>query len=92
MLQDAVDGIVESVTGSWGVGLVAVAAGAYLLSRGGKPAAKTLIKGWFRGRDRVMEATTSARAALAEAGERIQDLYAEARAEARGETATPAGA
>lgn len=86
MLQDAIDGAVESVTGAWGFGLVAVAAGAYLLTRGGKPTAKSAIKGWFAGRDRARELTASARSSLAEASERIQDLYAEARAEARGTT------
>ena len=47
-------------------------------------AAKGAIKSWFAGRDKVKELSTSARSAFAEAGERIQDLYAEARAEARG--------
>ncbi len=87
MLQDAIDGLVESTTGMWGLGLVAVAAGAYVVTRGSKPVAKTAIKGWFGGRDKVRELTVSARGAFAEAGEKIQDLYAEARAEARGETA-----
>jgi hypothetical protein len=92
MLQDAIDGVAESVTGGWGIGLVAVAAGAFLLSRAAKPTAKSAIKGWFASRDKVRDMTTSARGALAEAGERIQDLYAEARAEARGEAATQASA
>jgi hypothetical protein len=87
MLQDAIDGVAESVTGGWGIGLVAVAAGAagaYLLARSGKPTAKSAIKGWLAGRDRAREMTMSARSALAEAGEKIQDLYAEARAEVQG--------
>lgn len=92
MLQDVIDGVVESATGGIGIGLVAVAAGALLLTRGGKPAAKTAIKGWFAGRDKLRDLSTSARSAFAEAGERIQDLYAEARAEARGENATEATA
>ena len=92
MLQDAIDGVVESVTGTWGLGLVAVAAGAFLVAKAGKPTAKSAIKGWFAGRDKVKDLTTSARGALAEAGEKIQDLYAEARAEAKGETATQASA
>jgi hypothetical protein len=85
MLQDALDGVIDSATGGWGIGLIAVAAGALLISRGGKPVAKSAIKGWFAGRDKVRELSTSARSAVAEAGERIQDLYAEARAEARGD-------
>jgi hypothetical protein len=92
MLQDAMDGVVESVTGGWGIGLVAVAAGAYLLSKGSKPTAKTAIKGWFASRDKMRDLTTSARGALAEAGEKIQDLYAEARAEARNDPAAQASA
>lgn len=91
MLQDMIDGAVESMTGTWGIGLVAVAAGAYLVSKAGKPTAKGAIKGWFAGRDKVRGLTQSARSAFAEAGEKVQDLYAEARAEARGESAiTPA--
>lgn len=92
MLQDAIDGVVESVTGTWGLGLVAVAAGAFLVARAGKPTAKTAIKGWFASRDKVKDLTTSARGALAEAGEKIQDLYAEARAEAKGDTSAQASA
>jgi hypothetical protein len=92
MLQDAIDGVAESVTGGWGIGLLAVAAGALLISKGSKPTAKTAMKGWFAGRDKVRDLTTSARSALAEAGEKIQDLYAEARAEARGDTAAQASA
>ena len=91
MLQDAIDGVTESVTGGVGIGLIAVAAGALLLAKAGKPTAKSAIKGWYAGRDKVRELSTSARGALAEAGERIQDLYAEARAEARGDTAAQAG-
>ena len=90
MLQDMIDGAVESVTGTWGIGLVAVAAGAYLISRTGKPTAKGAIKGWFAGRDKARELSLSARGAFAEAGEKMQDLFAEARAEARGETAAAA--
>jgi hypothetical protein len=87
MLQDAIDGLVEGTTGMWGLGLVAVAAGAYLVTKGSKPVAKTAIKGWFGGRDKVRELTTSARGSFATAMESVQDLYAEARAEARGEAA-----
>ena len=92
MLQDAIDGVAESVTGGVGIGLIAVAAGALLLAKAGKPTAKSAIKGWYAGRDKVKELSTSARGALAEAGERIQDLYAEAKAEARSDTPAPAKA
>ena len=92
MLQDAIDGVAESVTGGVGIGLLAVAAGALLLAKTGRPTAKSAIKGWYAGRDKVKELSTSARGALAEANERIQDLYAEAKAEARGDTAAPAKA
>ena len=92
MLQDAIDGIAESMTGGVGIGLVAVAAGVFLLAKAGKPTAKSAIKGYYAGRDKVRDLSTSARGALAEAGERIQDLYAEARAEARGDTAPAASA
>ncbi|MCC6177278.1 MAG: hypothetical protein IT305_18395 [Chloroflexi bacterium] len=90
MLQDMIDGAVESVTGTWAIGLVAVAAGACLVATAGKPTAKRAIKGWFASRDKMLELTQSARSAFAEASEKMQDLYAEARAEARGETAAPA--
>jgi hypothetical protein len=92
MLQDLVDGVVDSATGGIGIGVAAVAVGALLLARGGKPAAKGAIKGWFAGRDKLRDVSTSARSAFAEAGERIQDLYAEARAEARGGNAAEATA
>ena len=92
MLQDAIDGITESMTGGVGIGLVAVAAGVFLLAKAGKPTAKSAIKGYYAGRDKVRDLSTSARGALAEAGERIQDLYAAARAAARGDTAPAASA
>ena len=92
MLQDAIDGVAESMTGGVGIGLIAVAAGALLLAKAGKPTAKSAIKGWYAGRDKVRDLTTSARGALAEAGERIQDLYAAARAAARGDTTASASA
>ena len=92
MLQDALDAAIEGATGGVGIGLLAVAAGALLLTRTGKPAAKGAIKGWFAGRDKLKDLSTSARSAFAEAGERVQDLYAEARAEARGDGAVEATA
>jgi hypothetical protein len=92
MLQDALDAAIEGATGGIGIGLVVVAAGGLLLARRGKPAAKTAIKGWFAGRDKLRDLSASTRSAFAEAGERMQDLYAEARAEARGDGSAEANA
>ena len=86
MLQDVVEGAVESATGAWGVGLVLVAGGALLASRAGRPAMKGALRGWFAARDKAAVVGDQARAFVAETGERIQDLYAEAKAEVRGET------
>jgi hypothetical protein len=92
MLQDVVEGAAESVTGVWGLGLVVVAGGALLASGAGRPVVKGAIRGWFAARDRAVVVGDQARTFVAETGERIQDLYAEAKAEVRGETAEPARA
>ena len=92
MLQDVVEGAAESVTGVWGLGLVVVGAGALLATRGGRPALKGALRGWFAARDKAVEVGDQARSFVAETGERIQDLYAEAKAEVRNETAEPARA
>lgn len=92
MLQDIVEGTAESVTGLWGLGLIVVAGGALLASGAGRPVAKGVIRGWFAARDRAAVVGDQARSYAAETGERIQDLYAEAKAEVRGETAEPARA
>ena len=92
MLQDVIDGTVESVTGVWGLGLVVVAGGVLLASRAGRPAVKGAIRGWFVARDKAVEVGDQARALVAETGERIQDLYAEAKAEVRDDTPAPARA
>lgn len=92
MLQDVVEGAAESVTGVWGLGLVVVVGGALLASGAGRPAVKGAIRGWFAARDKAAELGDQTRAYVAEAGERIQDLYAEAKAEVRGEAAEPARA
>ncbi len=89
MLQDVVEGTVETVTGVWGLGLIVVAGGALLASGGGRPVVKGAIRGWFAARDKAAEVGEQTRAFVAETGERIQDLYAEARAEVRGEAAEP---
>jgi hypothetical protein len=61
--------------GGWGVGTVALLAGAaVLLSTRGRPLLKGAIVGYFAATERVRELA-------AEAGEQLQDLYEEARAE-----------
>ena len=92
MLQDVVDGAVESVTGVWGLGLIVVAGGALLASGAGRPAMKGAIRGWLAARDKAAVVGEQTRAFVAETGERIQDLYAEAKAEVRGEAAESARA
>ena len=86
MLEDAIDG----GTGVWGVGLLAVAGGALLVSRGGRPAARAALRGWFTARDSARGLTGRVRGLAAEAGERVQDLYAEARAEVNATRDVPA--
>src|SRR5215212_4843114 len=92
MLEDVVDGAVESVTGVWGLGLLVVATGALVASRSGLPAGKGALRGWFAARDKAAEVGDQARSFVAETGERIQDLYAEAKAEVRDGTAESARA
>ncbi len=89
MLQDVVEGAAESVTGVWGIGLVVVAGGALLATGGGRPLVKGAMRGWFAARDKAAEVGEQTRAFVAETGERIQDLYAEAKAEVRGEAVEP---
>ena len=89
MLQDIIEGAAESVSGVWGVGLIVIAGGALLASRAGRPAAKGVLRGWFAARDKAVEVGGQARSRVAETGERIQDLYAEAKAEVRNESAEP---
>ena len=85
MLQDVVEGTAEAVTGGWGIGLLVIAGGALLLSQAGRPAAKGAIRGWFVARDKAAELGDQARSFVAETGERVQDLYAEAKAEMHGD-------
>ena len=49
MLQDALDAAIEGATGGVGLGIVAVAAGALLLSRTGKPVAERRHQELVRG-------------------------------------------
>lgn len=60
---------------SWGLGFVAVIGTAVLLKSGGRPVAKSAVKGVLR-----------LRTASAELSEQIQDIYAEAEAEYAAET------
>ena len=92
MLQDVVDGAVESVSGVGGLGLLILAGGALLASRAGRPAVKGALRGWFAARDKAAAVGEQTRVLVAETGERIQDLYAEAKAEVRGEAAESARA
>lgn len=71
-----VDDVVEGILGgtSWGVGVLAVGAAALVAGPRAKPLAKQAIKGYMAGTRRVREWG-------AEATERLQDLYAEAKYE-----------
>lgn len=71
-----VDDVVEGILGgtSWGVGVLAVGAVALVAGPRAKPLAKQAIKGYMVGTQRVREWS-------AEATERLQDLYAEAKYE-----------
>jgi hypothetical protein len=63
----------EGTTG-WGLGVGLLAGAAIVLSKQGRPLAKGALVGYFTLSDRV-------RSLAAETGERVQDLYEEARAE-----------
>ena len=82
-----VSDLVEGVLGgtSWGLGVVAVAAVAVVGGTRAKPLAKQAIKGYFA-------ATERAREWVAEAGEQLQDLYAEAKYEYEAELSRSASA
>jgi hypothetical protein len=76
------DDAIETLSGGWGLGAALVVGSALLLARSGRPLAKTAVRGWFEGRDCVQGLGDRARSLTAEAKENIQDLFAEARAEA----------
>ncbi len=71
-LDDLAVGVGEAVGGVWGLGLVAVAA-VVVIPRA-KPLAREAMRGYFA-------VTEGARTWAAEAGEQVQDLYAEAKHE-----------
>jgi hypothetical protein len=75
------DDAIEFVSGGWGLGAALLVGSALLLARGGRPLAKTAIRGWFDGQDCARELGDRARSLAAEAKENLQDLYAEARAD-----------
>ncbi len=60
---------------SWGVGFLPVLSTAFLFKSGGRPAAKSAVKGVLR-----------LRTASAEFSEQLQDIYAEAQSEYAAET------
>ncbi|MDA8218652.1 MAG: DUF5132 domain-containing protein [Dehalococcoidales bacterium] len=70
------DDILDSVGGTTGriIGVALAVGAGVLLGRGLRPTAKGVIRGYLSVAERVKEAT-------AEAGESLQDLYAEAKAE-----------
>jgi hypothetical protein len=72
MLDDILDSVAGTPGRLLGIGL-ALGAGV-MIGRGLRPVAKTLIRGFMTVAESVKEAS-------AEAGESLQDLYAEAKAE-----------
>jgi hypothetical protein len=71
-----IDEVIEGVVGGtvWGIGLVAAAGIAVVLGPRAKPLVKQAIKGY-------LVTTERAREMVAEAGEQVQDLWAEAKYE-----------
>lgn len=76
MLDDAI----EAVSGGWGIGAAVVLGVGLLAVRGGRPLAKSAIRGY-------LSASETIRGWTANAVEHAQDLYAESKAEV---AATPA--
>jgi hypothetical protein len=69
-----IEDIIDAASGGWGWG-VALAAGVGLLAwRGGRPLAKSAVRGY-------LTATDTVRGWTANAVEQAQDLYAESKAE-----------
>lgn len=68
-LSDLLEG-----NGGWGLGAGLAAGAALLLTKQGRPLAKTALVGYFTLADRL-------KTLAAETSEHVQDLYAEARAE-----------
>jgi hypothetical protein len=72
LITDLVDGVLEGT--GWAAGVAIVLGVAAVSSRQGSPLVKNVMKGFLLASDRVKEL-------VAEAGEQMQDLYAEAKAE-----------
>lgn len=79
------DDLFDAVGGTAGrvVGLGLALGAGVLIGRGMRPVAKTAIRGFLAASDRVREYA-------AEAGESLEDLYHEAKAEREGAAAPPA--
>jgi hypothetical protein len=75
LIGDLFDGVLEGT--GWAAGVAVVVGVAVLGSRRGSPLVKEAMKGYLTVSDRVREL-------VAEAGEQLADLYAEAEAEYRG--------
>lgn len=76
------DDVIEVASGGWGIGAALVVGVGLLAVRGGRPLAKSAIRGY-------LTATDTVRGWTANAVEQAQDLYAESKAEA---TVTPSNA
>ena len=72
LITDLMDGVLEGT--GWAAGVAIVLGVAAVSSRRGSPLVKSVMKGYLIASERVKELT-------AEAGEQLQDLYAEAKAE-----------
>ena len=72
LIADLVDGVLEGT--GWAAGVAIVVGVAAIGARRNSPLVKEVIKGYLAVSERMKELT-------AEAGEQLQDLYAEARAE-----------
>jgi hypothetical protein len=68
------DDILEVASGGWGIGAALVVGTSLLAVRGGRPLAKSVIRGYLSASDTV-------RGWTANAMEHAQDLYAESKAE-----------
>ncbi len=68
------DDVIEVASGGWGIGAALVLGASLLAVRGGRPLAKSVIRGY-------LTATDTVRGWTANAVEQAQDLYAESKAE-----------